>query len=134
MLPLAEFIEEIDAKLKEATIIFLNQNNELKNIRYNYAKYIESNYLLIVITRLLQNWYELEFGEFIKELNKAIKKVGEEKLSKMDEMDWMEVFETKKAEVQKLKAEVDKTDVEIDQMVYELYAFSEEQIKIVVGN
>jgi len=131
LLPLPEFIEEIDAKLKEATIIYLNQNNELKNIRYNYVKYIESNYLPIVITRKLQNWHELEFGYFIKELTKAIKKAGGEKLTKLQEMDWMEVFEAKKAEAQKLKSEIDKTDKEIDTMVYKLYDLTEEEIQIV---
>ena len=49
----------------------------------------------------------------------------------MDEMDWMEVFETKKAEAQNLKAEIDKTDKEIEQMVYELYNLTEEEIQIV---
>ena len=53
------------------------------------------------------------------------------KLTKTDEMEWMEVFETKKAEAQTLKAEIDKTDKEIDAMVYELYGLSEEEIKIV---
>ena len=48
-------------------------------------------------------------------------------------MEWMEVFETKKAEAQSLKAEIEKTDKEIDQMVYELYGLSEEEIKIVEG-
>ena len=70
----------------------------------------------------------------IKELNKAIKKAGGEKLSKMDEMDWMEVFETKKAEAQNLKAEIDKTDAEIDAMVYELYNLTEEEIQIIENN
>ena len=46
-------------------------------------------------------------------------------------MEWMEVFETKKEEVQKLKAEIDKTDSEIDQMVYELYGLTAEEIQIV---
>jgi hypothetical protein len=46
-------------------------------------------------------------------------------------MEWMEVFETKKAEAQTLKAEIDKTDAEIDAMVYELYGLSEEEIEIV---
>jgi type II restriction/modification system DNA methylase subunit YeeA len=49
----------------------------------------------------------------------------------MDEMEWMEVFETKKAEAQTLKVEIDKTDDQIDAMVYELYGLSEEEIKIV---
>lgn len=73
----------------------------------------------------------MEFGDFITELNKAIKKAGGEKLSKMDEMEWMEVFETKKAEAQTLKAEIDKTDKEIDQMVYKLYDLTEAEIAII---
>ena len=48
-----------------------------------------------------------------------------------DEMEWMEVFETKKKEAQALKSEIDKTDKEIDKMVYELYGLTEEEIKIV---
>ncbi|MEX2485711.1 MAG: hypothetical protein WED10_14155 [Brumimicrobium sp.] len=69
-------------------------------------------------------WHELDFSDFIKELNKAIKKAGGEKLSKMDEMEWMEVFEAKKKEALELKGE-------IDGMVYELYGLSEEEIGIV---
>ena len=49
----------------------------------------------------------------------------------MDEMEWMEVFETKKVEAQTLKAEIDKKDKEIDQMVYKLYTITEDEIKIV---
>lgn len=83
------------------------------------------------LTKKLQNWYELDFGDFIKELNKAIKKGGGEKLTKTDEMDWMDVFETKKAEAQALKAEINQTDREIDQMVYKLYELTDEEIAIV---
>ncbi len=52
-------------------------------------------------------------------------------LTKLQEMEWIEVFETKKAEAQKLKAEIDKTDAEIDVMVYALYGLTEDEIKIV---
>lgn len=83
------------------------------------------------LSKKLQNWHELDFAEFIKEVNKAIKKVGGEKLTKIDEMDWMDVFETKKAAAQTLKTEIDKTDKEIDQMVYELYNLTAEEIQIV---
>ena len=48
-------------------------------------------------------------------------------------MDWIEVFETKKAEAQTLKSAIDKTYAEIDAMVYELYGLSAEEIKIVEG-
>jgi hypothetical protein len=102
-------------------------NTELNTLVKNFRNYLFTT-LAIQITK---NWYDLEFSDFIVELNKSIKKVGGDKLTKMDEMEWMEVFETKKEEAQKLKAKIDKADNEIDEMVYELYGLSEEEIKIV---
>ncbi len=49
----------------------------------------------------------------------------------MDEIEWMEVFETKKAEAQALKTEIDKTEKEIDLMVHKLYELSWDEVKIV---
>ena len=107
---------------------------EESKIRVKFLKYLDTQIKGVYQYTGIQNWHTLEFGDFIKELNKAIKKVGGEKLTKMDEMDWMEVFETTKTEAQTLKAEIDKTDAEIDAMVYELYGLSEEEIKIVETN
>ena len=100
-------------------------------IQSTFSKYLQSQYTIDKLTKKLQKCHELDFVDFIKELNKAIKKSGGEKLSKMDEMEWMEVFETKKEEAQALKSEIDKTDKEIDKMVYELYDLTEEEIQIV---
>ena len=100
-------------------------------IRIKFLKYLDTQFEGVYKYTGIQNWYELEFGDFIKELNKAIKKAGGEKLTKSVEMDWMDIFETKKEEAQALKSEIDKTDKEIDHMVYELYGLSEEEIKIV---
>lgn len=108
--------------------------NNLNSLNEKFAKYLNVNLTLGDLPKKLQNWHELDFSEFINELNKAIKKVSGEKLTKTDEMDWMDVFETKKAEAQTLKTEIDKTDTEIDQMVYALYGLSEEEIKIVEGS
>ncbi|MFW5803794.1 MAG: Eco57I restriction-modification methylase domain-containing protein [bacterium] len=109
----------------------LNINKQFSNFQAVFIKYVSSQIDEIVFTNKLQNWHELDFSEFISEINKAIKKAGGQKLSKMDEMEWMEVFEAKKAEAQNLKSEIEKTDREIDQMVYELYALTDEEIKIV---
>lgn len=103
----------------------------LRDMVQKVIKYFQLQFTDIELSRKLQNWYELEFGDFIKELNKDIKKAGGEKLSKMDEMEWMEVFENKKAEAQNLISEIDKTDREIDKMVYELYGLTDEEIRIV---
>ena len=113
-------------------------SNELTQLYCNYEicstkfkSYLQSQFSIEKLTTKLQNWHELTFAEFIKELNKAIKTVGGTPLTKLQEMEWMEVFETKKAETQTLKAEIEKTDAAIDKMVYELYGLSEEEIKIV---
>lgn len=127
------FVNQVD--------LILKLNKDFSSISSSFLKYLTSQFELTKLSKKLQNWHELDFGEFIKELNKAIKannklRVQEEKepvalLTKLQEMEWMEVFETKKAEAQALKTEIEKTDKEIDQMVYELYGLSEEEIEIV---
>jgi len=111
--------------------IMLTTNKKLTSMVNKYKNYLLVKFPEVELPKKLQNWHELEFGDFIKELNKAIKKSGGAPLSKIDEMDWMEVFETKKAEAQQLKSEIDKTDSEIDQMVYDLYDLTADEIKIV---
>jgi len=118
----------------EKTVGILKLNKKLQNISFNFQKYIQSQFSIEKLSNKLQTWYKLDFGDFIKELNKSIKKVKGVKLSKIVEMEWMELFEEKKAETDSLKAEIDKTDKEIDTMVYELYGLTEEEIKIVENN
>lgn len=100
------------------------------NVNY-FCSYISSSHKKTSFTRKLQSWHTLELSDFINELNKVIKKVGGEKLSKMDEMEWKELFEAKKKEALELKAEIDKKDREIDQLVYEPYGLSDEEAGIV---
>jgi hypothetical protein len=52
-------------------------------------------------------------------------------LTKKDDFEWIDLFEENKKKAQELEAEIDKTDKEIDGMVYELYALSEEEMRIV---
>ncbi len=46
-------------------------------------------------------------------------------------MEWMELFEDKKAQVQELKKQIDQIDREIDKLVYELYGLTDKEIEIV---
>jgi hypothetical protein len=94
--------------------------------QFDDKTYFSTQYLLKKLPGKLEKWYELEFVDFIKELNKAIKAAKGTPLTKKDEFDGMDLFEENKKKAQELKAE-------IDQMVYELYGLSEEEIKIVEG-
>ena len=126
------FIDNLNMdKLETLVNELMNYNNTFYKVKTRFSELILASNQLNKISRNLQNWNELEFGAFIIELNKAIKKVGGEKLSKMDEMDWMEVFKTKKTEAQNLIFDIKQTENKIDKMVYELYGLTEEEIKIV---
>lgn len=121
----------------------LQSNWSVYNQSNQFIKFIKSQ-VDISITRQLENWHGLSFGDFIKELNKAIKATNKERvkdslaaipeLSKKDEFEWMELFEENKKKAQELQAQIAKTEKEIDQMVYELYGLTEEEIAIVENN
>jgi type I restriction-modification system DNA methylase subunit len=130
-LPIPSKEDLIGSNLHEFCDINILNTENFNLISEKFLKYLESQLSEITLTKKLQNWHELEFGEFIKELNKAIKKTGASPLTKIQEMEWMDVFDTKKTEAVSLKAEIDKTDAEIDKMVYELYGLTEEEISIV---
>ncbi|MGI8669125.1 MAG: Eco57I restriction-modification methylase domain-containing protein [Aridibacter sp.] len=117
------FIEKADK--------ILTKSENLKSENNKFLTYLQSQFPIEKFSKKLQNWHELEFGEFINELNKAINKTDGGKLTKSDEMEWMELFETKKEIAQAIKSEIDKTDGEIDQMVYELYGLTDDEITIV---
>jgi hypothetical protein len=130
-------------EIEELVNVQITNFTKNQNISKSFTKYLQSQFNIEKLSKKLQTWHELEFADFIKELNKAIKKANKEvatattsghvHLTKKDEMEWMELFEEKKAEAQTLKTEIEKTDKEIDQMVYELYGLTGDEIKIVEG-
>ena len=112
------FIEKADKML------FLNKN--LQEISQKFQRMIMRELGLEKISTKLQNWYLLNFDEFIKELSKV--KV---KLSLSQKADWEDYFIAEKSKAEILNNEITKTDKEIDGMVYELYGLSEEEVRLV---
>ncbi len=139
--PIPEINKIKDLNLGDKTSLVYNLTKTLNTNKNQFTKYLQSQFAIEKLTKKLENWYDLDFGDFIKEINKAIKVVNKERvkseqpaikeLTKLEEMDWMDVFETKKAQAQALKQQIDTTDKEINAMVYELYGLSEEEISIV---
>jgi hypothetical protein len=136
-----KYIEKLPLKFKathKANIeknvkSIISYNNLLYDISSKFSNYFSKQYQIEKLTGKLEKWYELEFVDFIKELNKAIKGIKGTPLTKKDEFEWIDLFEENKQKALSLKAEIDKTDKEIDQMVYALYELTEEEIKIVEG-
>ncbi|TQD39412.1 Eco57I restriction-modification methylase domain-containing protein [Haloflavibacter putidus] len=119
----------------------LAQNKDFSSKTEKFQNYLLSQYPVEKLSKKLQNWHELDFGDFIKELNKAINKENRArrkneqseipKLTKKNEFEWMELFEDNKKKAVELQTEINRIDNQIDQMVYELYGLTEEEIKIV---
>ena len=114
-----------------------------KLLTNNFLELLKSKLTTNNPSKKLQNWHELDFGEFIKELEKARKKSAKEtttdlsplgqykKLSLSVQAEWMQYFNEQKQKAAQLKTEIEKTDHDIDQMVYELYGLTEAEIAIV---
>ena len=104
----------------------LSLNKELLEVSQKFQRTIQRKFELEVLPKKLQDWYQLTYLEFIKELAK--KKV---KLSLSQEAEWEDYFIEESKKALELKSQIDATDRAIDKMVYELYGLSEEDIKIV---
>lgn len=112
------FIEKADK--------MLSLNKELQEISQKFQRMIMRKFEIEKLSTKLQNWYLLNFDEFMKELKKA--KI---KLSLSDEANWEDYFIVEKEKADTLSNEITKTDKEIDKMVYELYGLSDDEIKVI---
>ncbi|PQB08957.1 restriction endonuclease subunit M [Polaribacter filamentus] len=127
--------------LSEKVNLIIENTNVLQILNVKFQNYLKQKFQLEKLTRKLQNWHDLEFGDFIKELNKAIKTSNKQRLkdglqevpelTKKDEFEWLDLFEENKQKAQTLQTQITQTDKEIDAMVYELYGLTADEIKIV---
>ena len=117
--------------------LMLKLNNDLYMLSTNFSNHLKMKFFIEKLTRKLEKWYKLEFVEFFKELEKTRKNVTKEnetkytELSLSEETKWIQYFNEEKQKAQELNQQINQTDKEIDQMVYELYALTEDEIKIV---
>lgn len=126
------YIKKISPKEQKPFIqladIMLIKNKELQEIQKKFTTLLVSEFKIEKMTEKLEDWYLLDWSEFVSELKK--KKIT---LTAKDEEKWLDRFERLKKEAVAIKSVIDSTDTQIDQMVYELYELTKEEIKIVEG-
>ncbi|MBU2907573.1 N-6 DNA methylase [Arenibacter algicola] len=140
-LPIHIDFKSVEDKMLDRANILNNLNDNLFQSLKDFIKFLIHTHILNGLSKKLQNWHELPFSDFIKELNKAIKATNKlravedlslvPELTKKDEFEWMELFEENKKKAQELQTQIATTEKEIDKMVYELYGLTEEEIRIV---
>ncbi|MBP0612324.1 N-6 DNA methylase [Chryseobacterium sp. cx-311] len=109
---------------KAEEILKLNKN--LQEISAKFHRTCDRKFDNLNWNKKLQDWYNLSYADFIKELSKQ--KI---KLTLSEEAEWADYFDQEKRKALEIQSKIESTDKEIDQMVYELYGLSEKEIEIV---
>ncbi|WP_313266943.1 Eco57I restriction-modification methylase domain-containing protein [Epilithonimonas vandammei] len=125
-LPIKEISLENQQPFIEKADLMLSLNKELQELSAKFQRNLQREFSLETLSKKLQNWYELSFAEFLKELAKA--KLN---LTLSQKAEWEDYFLAEQQKAISIKSQIDQTDKEIDQMVYELYGLTEEEIEIV---
>ncbi len=125
-LPLVNISSEKQQPFIEKADKMLSLNRELQDLSQKFQRMLLRKFDLEKLSTKLQEWYLLDFSDFIKELKRL--KV---KLSLSQESEWEEYFLEEKSKAIAIDSEIKNTDKEIDSMVYKLYDLTDEEIKII---
>jgi type II restriction/modification system DNA methylase subunit YeeA len=125
-IPIPKVTDEEKKPFIEKADQMLSLSKDLQEIATKFQRTLQRKFNLEDLPKKLENWYELTFAEFVKELAK--KKV---KLSLSEEAEWEDYFLQEQKKAVAIKNEIVATDKAIDKMVYKLYGLSEEEISIV---
>jgi type I restriction-modification system DNA methylase subunit len=106
-------------------------NVDCKNQKSKFITFCKSSIAGFEVNSVLENWSNLEFAEFISEINKTIKKNGQKLLTKQEEFQWMDFFEENKKKIIELNSNIYHINNDINLLVYKLYGLNEEEIQIV---
>lgn len=123
--PLPELPENSESYSQKADLM-LSLNEQLQDLTGKFLRTLQRKFEIEKLSKKLENWHELTYAEFIKELAK--KKV---KMSLSEEAEWEEYFLAEQAKAQQLMLQIENTDKEIDQMVYKLYDLTDDEIAII---
>ena len=120
--------EQIRVALFSLADKMLSLNVDLQKSVQRFLKRVQENLNPAKISSTLENFYTLEFADFVKELAKQ--KV---KLSLKQQDEWEEYFAEYKTDCVALSEEITATDNEINRLVYKLYDLTDEEIAILEG-
>ena len=97
----------------------------LQTLCSKFTRNIQREYSLEKLSAKLENWFQISFNEFLKELEKS--KV---KLTLSQKAEWEDYFLQESKKALAIKHQIDTTDKDIDQMVFRLYGLTQAEITI----
>ena len=106
-------------------ILELNKNfdNEISS----FQKWLKRTFEIDKLPKKLENYYELDFEEFLQEVKKKKVDITQRKTQDLLEKEFNESLEI----IEPLQRQIKETDDKINQLVYALYELTEEEINII---
>jgi len=104
----------------------LDLNSKLQIHISDFINFMNSKFNIALSVNNFQEWYKLDFLDFIKVLKKL--KIH---LTLSEESEWLKYFNEQKDMLLNISMNIEKIDKELNKIVYELYGLSAEEIKIV---
>lgn len=127
-LPIANATKKQHKELVQKVDIMLVKNKQLLEIQNRLIELLISDLKIEKLSEKLENWFLLEWKDFLKELNK--KKID---LTLKQKSEWMKHFNTEKIKASSIREIITQTDKEIDSIVYDIYNLSPKEIQIIEG-
>lgn len=104
-------------------------NKEFFSVRNAFQTWLKIEFEIEKLSKKLENYYELNFEEFLKELK--MKKVVV-KPNQIQELS--EIFNESLGKVEYLQRDIKEADNKINHLIYELYDLTDEEIEIIENN
>ncbi len=114
-----EIISDVD-KIMDLTNKLLEEKN-------SFQKWIKRTFEINKLSKKLENYYQLDFEEFLHEMKKKKVDIKQRKIQDLLEKEFNESLNI----IAPLQKEVDKLDDKINQLIYELYELTAEEIDII---
>jgi len=123
--PVKKVPVDVQVTIVSMVNVLIEKNKNMRDLSERFQALIMNEFALTNLGKAFNNWWHLDFSDFVKALKVKLT------LVKKDEL--LELWNKYQPQLVALKGEVSTLDNEIDQKVYELYELTSEEIAIVEG-
>lgn len=128
-LPIVSADKKTQFEFSKKVETLLEMYEKLQKQKASFIDIIDSRLNFDKITIKLDNWYELEWKEFDKELIKS--KI---KIQTIELKEWREFFANEKQQISKIVSQIQKIESQIDEGVYNLYNINDNEQKTIISH
>lgn len=105
----------------------MNLNNKFLEEKKSFLKWIKRTFEIDKLSKKLENYYQLDFEEYLREMKKKKVDIKQRKIQELLENEYKESLKL----IIPLQKEIPRIEIEINQLVYSLYDLTAEEIDII---